>query len=81
MGAAAREMLIGAAALTWNVPRDECRARNGLVEHVATGRRLGYGDLAARAATLRCRARAAARSRRLPRGPCPESRCRPRALP
>src|SRR5436309_3109140 len=51
-GAAAREMLIGAAALTWNVPREACRARNGLVEHVPTGRRLGYGDLAARAATL-----------------------------
>src|SRR5213076_3156919 len=51
-GAAAREMLIGAAALTWNVPRDACRARNGMVEHVPTGRRLGYGELAARAATL-----------------------------
>src|SRR5437763_7002861 len=51
-GAAAREMLIGAAALTWNVPREACRARNGMVEHVPTGRRLGYGDLAARAATL-----------------------------
>ena len=51
-GAAARELLIGAAALTWNVPREACRARNGMVEHVPTGRRLGYGDLAARAATL-----------------------------
>src|SRR5438093_6463392 len=51
-GAAAREMLVGAAALTWKVPRETCRARNGMVEHVATGRRLGYGDLAALAATL-----------------------------
>src|SRR5438067_10012887 len=51
-GAAAREMLIGAAALTWNVSRDTCRARNGTVEHVPTGRRLGYGELTARAATL-----------------------------
>src|SRR5256885_10340394 len=51
-GAAAREMLIGAAALTWHVSRDTCRARNGMVEHVPTGRRLGYGELAARAATL-----------------------------
>src|SRR5205823_1363831 len=51
-GAAAREMLIGAAALTWNEPRDTCRARNGSVEHVPTGRRLGYGELTARAATL-----------------------------
>jgi len=51
-GAAAREMLVGAAALTWKVPREACRARNGMVEHVTTGRRLGYGDLAALAATL-----------------------------
>src|SRR2546430_4627788 len=51
-GAAAREMLIGAAALTWNVPRDTCRARNGTVEHVPTGRRLAYGELTARAAPL-----------------------------
>ena len=51
-GAAAREMLVGAAALTWKVPCEACRARNGMVEHVATGRRLGYGDLAALAATL-----------------------------
>src|SRR5256886_7077886 len=49
-GAAAREMLIGAAALSWNVPREACRARNGMVEHVPTGRRLGYRDPAARAA-------------------------------
>src|SRR5207253_1516326 len=46
-GAAAREMLVGAAALTWKVPREACRARSGMVEHVATGRRVGYGDLPA----------------------------------
>jgi isoquinoline 1-oxidoreductase beta subunit len=51
-GAAAREMLIGAAALTWKVPRAACRARSGMVEHVPTGRRLGFGSLAALAATL-----------------------------
>jgi len=51
-GAAAREMLIGAAALTWKVPREACRARNGMVEHVPTRRRLGYGDLVGRAATV-----------------------------
>src|SRR5438132_5470706 len=51
-GAAAREMLIGAAALTWNVPRDACRARNRTVEPVPTGRRPGQRDLTARAATL-----------------------------
>ena len=51
-GAAAREMLIDAAALTWNVPRDACRATNGTVHHLPTGRQLGYGDLAAVASTL-----------------------------
>src|SRR5690348_12576678 len=51
-GAAAREMLIDAAALTWSVPRDACRANNGVVQHLPTGRRLGYGDLAAVATTL-----------------------------
>lgn len=51
-GAAAREILIAAAALTWNVPREECQARLGSVEHLPSGRRLGYGELVARAATL-----------------------------
>ncbi|HXV87201.1 MAG TPA: xanthine dehydrogenase family protein molybdopterin-binding subunit [Gemmatimonadales bacterium] len=51
-GAAAREMLISAAALTWNVPREECRARNGVVEHRPSGRTVAYGALAPRAATL-----------------------------
>src|SRR2546423_4596642 len=47
-GAAAPEMLIGPAALTWNVPREACRARNGMVEHVPTGRRLRDGGPAGR---------------------------------
>lgn len=51
-GATAREMLISAAALTWNVPREQCRARSGAVIHTPTGRRIGYGDLTDRAATL-----------------------------
>lgn len=51
-GAAAREVLISAAALTWGVSRDECRAASGVVEHTPTRRRLRYGDLTARAATL-----------------------------
>src|SRR2546425_1697145 len=51
-GAAAREMLIAAAALSWNVPRDACPARNGMVEDVPTGRRGGVGGTPARAATL-----------------------------
>jgi isoquinoline 1-oxidoreductase beta subunit len=51
-GAAAREMLISAAALTWNVPRSGCVAENGRVKHSASNRTLSYGDLAAKASTL-----------------------------
>jgi len=49
-GAQAREMLVGAAAERWGVPESECRARSGAVEHPASGRRFGYGDLVNRAA-------------------------------
>ncbi|MBI5838253.1 MAG: xanthine dehydrogenase family protein molybdopterin-binding subunit [Candidatus Eisenbacteria bacterium] len=49
-GAAAREMLVGAAAATWKVKPSECRAENGTVHHPASGRKLGYGELAPEAA-------------------------------
>ncbi len=49
-GAAAREMLVAAAAEAWAVPAAECRAQSGAVIHSPTGRSLGYGELAARAA-------------------------------
>ena len=51
-GAAAREMLISAAALTWGVPPEACRAERGVVRHGASGRQLRYGQLTARAASL-----------------------------
>src|SRR5206468_8809041 len=51
-GANAREMLITAAAQTWNVDRATCRAQQGQVVHGASGRRLAYGALAAQAASL-----------------------------
>lgn len=51
-GAAARQMLVSAAALTWGVPEAECAAKNAAVHHKASGRSLGYGALAAKAATL-----------------------------
>lgn len=51
-GAAAREMLISAAALTWNVPRSSCTAENSHIKHAATNRSLSYGELAAKASTL-----------------------------
>jgi isoquinoline 1-oxidoreductase beta subunit len=49
-GAAARIMLVEAAAARWQVPAAECIGANGVVTHAATGRRLRYGELAAEAA-------------------------------
>ncbi|MGH6701941.1 MAG: molybdopterin cofactor-binding domain-containing protein, partial [Bradyrhizobium sp.] len=51
IGASARVMLEGAAAKRWNVPVSEVKAVNHEVVHAASGRRLGFGDLAADAAT------------------------------
>lgn len=51
-GATARTMLVEAAAQTWGVPAAELEAERGTVFHRATGRRLTYGELAAKAATL-----------------------------
>jgi isoquinoline 1-oxidoreductase beta subunit len=51
-GAAAREMLISAAALTWGVPRSTCAAVEGSILHGASKRRLSYGELVGKAATL-----------------------------
>ena len=45
-GAAMRQMLEQAAANQWKVPVGEVRARNHEVLHQASGRKLGYGDLA-----------------------------------
>jgi isoquinoline 1-oxidoreductase beta subunit len=50
-GAAARAMLISAAADTWGVPIAECRAENSNVLE-ASGRTASFGELAARAARL-----------------------------
>lgn len=52
VGARAREMLLQAAADTWGVPRAECLARSGRVQHPPTKRSLDYGELTARAAKL-----------------------------
>lgn len=45
-GAAARAMLIGAAAKRWNVDPSTCTVGNGEVSHAASGRKLSYGALA-----------------------------------
>lgn len=52
MGAAAREMLVLAAATRWGVPAGECDTENSEVVHAASGRRLHFADLAEAAASL-----------------------------
>jgi isoquinoline 1-oxidoreductase beta subunit len=51
-GAAARMMLVQAAAAEWQVPVAECTAAEGKVSHAASGRSLRYGQLAAAAGRL-----------------------------
>ncbi|MFL9910471.1 xanthine dehydrogenase family protein molybdopterin-binding subunit [Paraburkholderia sp. RL17-337-BIB-A] len=55
-GAAARTMLIGAAAERWRVPPAECVVARGVITHQRTGRTLTYGAVAS-----------AARHQRMPR--------------
>ncbi len=52
MGAAAREMLIQAAAKKWDVPVSECTASMGVVAH-SSGKTLSYGELVAEASKLK----------------------------
>ena len=51
-GASARSMLITAAAAEWKVPASECAAELHEVVHRPSGRRAGYGSLAAAAGRL-----------------------------
>src|SRR5213593_2143598 len=51
-GAAAREMLVSAAAETWGVDKAACRAEQGAVIHTPSNRRLTCGKLVAKAATV-----------------------------
>jgi isoquinoline 1-oxidoreductase beta subunit len=49
-GAAARIMLVEAAAATWNVASETCLADNGYIIHRGSKRRLSFGQLAEKAA-------------------------------
>ncbi len=51
-GAAARVMLIAAAANEWKVPASECRAANSVITHQPSGRTTTYGKVAEAAAKL-----------------------------
>jgi isoquinoline 1-oxidoreductase beta subunit len=51
-GAAARDMLIRAAAADWGVPPAECDAANSVITHKSSGRTTTYGKVAAEAAKL-----------------------------
>ena len=51
-GAAAREMLVSAAAAKLKVPAVECRAENGVIHHDASKRSVTYGEVAEAAAKL-----------------------------
>ncbi|HEY3104643.1 MAG TPA: xanthine dehydrogenase family protein molybdopterin-binding subunit [Pyrinomonadaceae bacterium] len=52
VGAAARAMLVSAAAKTWSVPEAELTTTAGRVIHQKTKRSIGYGKLADKAAAL-----------------------------
>jgi isoquinoline 1-oxidoreductase beta subunit len=51
-GAAAREMLVAAAAKAWNTSADNCYAENHFVVNRQNGKKLSYGELASVAATM-----------------------------
>src|SRR6267154_1912545 len=51
-GAAAREMLLAAAAQRWKVPASECDVENGVITHTPSRRKLRFGQVAQDASKL-----------------------------
>lgn len=62
-GASARERLRAAAAAQWRVPAGDIEMKSGVLIHARSGRRARFGEVAARAATIK-----------LPREPAPKPR-------
>ena len=52
-GAAARVMLVNAAAARWKVPAAECTVDRGVITHASSKRTLRYGEVATEAAKLK----------------------------
>jgi isoquinoline 1-oxidoreductase beta subunit len=52
-GATGRYMLVEAAAQTWSVDASGCKTEKGYVIHSTTGRKLSYGQLVDKAATIK----------------------------
>lgn len=50
--ATARQMLVNAASQTWDVPAGEVTVETGTLEHKASGKKAGYGEMASLAATM-----------------------------
>src|SRR6476620_11028305 len=51
-GATVRQMLVAAAAQTWNVPAWEITTEGGVLHHKGSGKKAGYGEMASKAAGI-----------------------------